>query len=67
MAKRKFRIVLFIKGEFVAGMCEKCSATFTVRLAEDLQSATARAEAKFEKHKCKPLDANQTAARNRES
>ena len=64
MAKRKFRVAVFMKGEYLTAVCDKCSATFKVSLADDdIQAATAKAEAQFEKHKCKPLDASQNAVR----
>jgi len=64
MSKRKFRVAIFMKGEYLTGVCDKCSATFRVPLADDdVQSATAQAEVQFEKHKCKALDASQNAVR----
>ena len=54
MAERKLKILVFVRGQFLKGSCEKCLAVFTIAVADDLKSAKAEMEADFEKHECQP-------------
>ena len=65
MAKRNLRIVRRVNDAPCIGICESCNAQLVVPsyLIGNEDEASANLHDQFDKHKCKPLDANQNAAR----
>ncbi len=65
MANREMRIVKYIGPAPFVAVCARCSQQFKVPPDITLTAvdAEAKLQAEFDQHKCKPLDASQTAAR----
>jgi len=68
MTRRNLRIVRRVNDAPSIGICESCNAQFVVPsyLIGNKDEASANLHGQFDKHKCKPLDASQNAAPNRE-